>query len=93
MEDYQKRFVAEYYELEQKFIKLRDLLAKAHEKELNFELKCPINLLKYQHDAMEEYLKILIIRSFIEEIQLDYSDRIKDVYYSAIKDNMIGNYE
>lgn len=93
MEDYKKRFVIEYYALEEKLIKLRDLLAKAHENQLDFTLSCPITLLKYQHDAMEEYLKFLIMRSFIEEIALHHSDRIKDVYYSAIKDNMIGNYE
>ena len=93
MEEYKKRFVTEYYALEEKFIKLRDMLAKAHEKELDFQPTCPITLLKYQHDAMEEYLKILIMRSFIEEIQLDYSDRIKDVYYAAVKDDLIGNYE
>ena len=93
MEEYKKRFIAEYYALEEKLIKLRDLLAKAHENQLDFNLTCPVVLLKYQHDAMEDYLKFLIMRSFIEEISLDYSDRIKDVYYSAIKDNVIGNYE
>lgn len=93
LNDYQKRFVAEYYQLEEKVIKLRLIIAKANNNELDFELACPLTLLKYQLDFMTDYLKMLIIRSFKEEIELSYDNRVKDVYLTAVTNDMVGDYE
>lgn len=93
LQDYQKRFVAEYYQLEERVIKLRSLIAKAHAGELEFALICPIVLLTYQLDFMTDYLKMLIIRSFKEQIELSYSDEIRDIYLTAITDDQMKNYE
>lgn len=93
LKDYQKRFTTEYYQLEEKVIKLRLIIAKANNNELDFKLACSLTLLKYQLDFMTDYLKMLIIRSFKEEIELSYDDRVKDVYLTAVTNNLVGDYE
>lgn len=70
MEDRKERFRKEYHELRERFQKL-DMMIDQYEKgQLEFEPKCPIDLLKGQRSTMWNYLKILEQRSKIEEIKL-----------------------
>ena len=70
MEDWKERFKKEYYELRERFQKL-DMMIDQYEKgQLEFEPKCPIDLLKAQRSTMWTYLKILEDRAKIEEIKL-----------------------
>lgn len=70
MEPWKERFKKEYYELRERFKKL-DLMIGQYEKgQLEFEPKCPIDLLKRQRSVMWEYLSILEQRAKIEEIKL-----------------------
>lgn len=69
--DYKDRFKAEYYQLEIRYYKLRNVIHKYEFGELDFELSCPIEMLKEQSDFMERYLRILELRAEIEGISLD----------------------
>lgn len=68
--DWKERFKKEYYELRERFKKL-DMMIGQHEKgQLEFEPKCPIDLLKRQRSVMWDYLSTLEQRAKIEEIKL-----------------------
>ena len=70
MKDWKERFKKEYYELKERFQKL-DMMIGRHEKgQLEFEPKCPIDLLKRQRSVMWDYLSTLEQRAKIEEIKL-----------------------
>jgi hypothetical protein len=70
VQDWKERFRKEYYELRERFQKL-DMMIDQYEKgQLEFEPKCPIDLLKGQRSTMWNYLKILEQRAEIEEIKL-----------------------
>ena len=70
MEDWKERFKKEYYELRERFQKLDMMIDKYEKGQLEFKLKCPIDLLKDQRSTMWNYLKILEQRAEIEEIKL-----------------------
>ena len=70
MEDWKVRFKKEYYELKERFQKLDMMIGKYEEGQLEFEPKCPIDLLKRQRSVMWDYLSTLEQRAKIEEIKL-----------------------
>lgn len=70
MEDYKQRVVNEYNELKGRADKLGLMLVKESRGGLDFELTCPIELLKAQYNAMKAYLNILEVRAEIEGIEL-----------------------
>lgn len=70
MKDYQERMKKEYNELKDRYIKLNQIIIKAEKGELDFELSCPLILLKQQRNFMKRYLDILEKRSFYEGIEL-----------------------
>lgn len=70
MKDYQERMKKEYDELKDRYIKLNQIIIKAEKGELDFELSCPLILLKQQRNVMKRYLDILEKRGFYEGIEL-----------------------
>ena len=70
MEDWKVRFKKEYYELKERFQKLDMMIGKYEKRQLEFEPKCPIDLLKRQRSVMWDYLSTLEQRAKIEEIKL-----------------------
>lgn len=70
MEDWKERFRKEYHELRERFQKLDMMIDKYEKGQLEFEPKCPIDLLKGQRSILWNYLKILEQRAKIEEIKL-----------------------
>ncbi len=70
MEAYKQRMINEYNELEERTDKLGFMLVKESRGGLDFELSCPVNLLKAQYNAMNAYLNILKVRAEIEEVEL-----------------------
>jgi phage protein len=70
MNEWQKRFVKEYHELRGRFAKLDEMIQRYEKGQLEFEPKCPIDLLKRQRSVMWEYLSVLEQRAKIEEIKL-----------------------
>ena len=70
MKDYQERMKKEYDELKDRYIKLNQIIIKADKGEFDFELSCPLILLKQQRNVMKRYLDILEKRGFYEGLEL-----------------------
>lgn len=70
MSEWQKRFVKEYHELRDRFKKLDSMIYRHENGQIEFEPKCPIELLKRQRSVMWDYLSVLEQRAKIEEIKL-----------------------
>ena len=70
MEDYKQRIVNEYNELQERTVKLGFMLVRESRGGLDFELSCPVSLLKAQYNAMNSYLNILELRAEIDGIEL-----------------------
>ena len=68
--DYKSRFIKEYKELKERYEKLHNIIVKAEANTLDFELSCPLDLLKEQAKYMGMYLHILEVRAEIEKIEL-----------------------
>lgn len=69
-ENYQDRFKAEYWQIKIRCEKLHRLIVQYEAGTLNFRASCPLDLLKKQQAAMNEYLNQLEIRAEIECIDL-----------------------
>lgn len=69
--DYKTRMINEYNELKDRYDKLHKMIIKYEAKTLDFEPTCPIELLKEQTNYMGNYLRVLEIRSEIENIDLE----------------------
>lgn len=72
-EDYKERFQAEVYQLQQRILKLENLIDKYNNGELDFKPDTPIIILKNQLNHMHNYWDILMIRATIENIPLKLS--------------------
>ena len=70
MEAYKQLMINEYNELKERTDKLGFMLVKESRGGLDFELSCPVNLLKAQYNVMNSYLNILELRAEIEGIAL-----------------------
>ena len=70
LEDYQLRFVDEYRQLKDRYIKLRKLLTKYHAGVLDFTPKCNADILWQQLEYMDGYLYILEVQAEIEGVDL-----------------------
>lgn len=69
-DDYKKRFVSEYSQLNIRYKKLYAMLEKHASDKLDFKPTCPIEILYEQLDHMEAYLSVLKTRAKYENIQL-----------------------
>lgn len=68
--NYKQRFINEYVELKDKYIKLHKMLVKYDAGKLEFTLTCPIDLLRKQKSLMGQYLNVLEVRAVIEDVEL-----------------------
>ena len=69
--DWKERFVQEYKELKERYNKLHRMIIKYEAGTLDFTPNCSLELLKEQKMYMGEYLRVLEIRSEIENIDLE----------------------
>ena len=69
--DWKERFVQEYKELKERYNKLHKMIIKYEAGTLDFTPNCSLGLLKEQEMYMGEYLRVLEIRSEIENIDLE----------------------
>ena len=74
MEAYQERYVNEYEQLCDKYGKLLKILRKIDSDSLEFNLNCPIELLKEQADVMSRYIDVLLRRAKYEGVELTHYD-------------------
>lgn len=68
--NYKERFINEYVELKDKYIKLHKMLVKYDAGKLEFTPTCPIDMLRKQKSLMGQYLNVLEVRAIIEDVEL-----------------------
>ena len=68
--DFKDRLKAEYYQLDIRLKKLRDMIEKYELGTLPFKPNCSIELLAAQAQLMEAYLHVLKERARIEKVEL-----------------------
>ena len=68
--DYKDRFLAEFRQLKIRYEKLRAMLDKWDNGELDFEPTCPRDIYDKQIEGMEMYLDVLADRAELEGIEL-----------------------
>ena len=69
-DDYKDRFKAEYWQVADRYKKLKTMLVKWDEGELNFTPTCPRSTYNMQIKAMTDYMAVLEIRAVAEGIEL-----------------------
>ena len=72
--DYKERFKAEYYQTVIRYVKLKVMLEKWDNGQLDFEPTCPRSIYDIQIRAMSDYIAALEARAAIEGV--DISDII-----------------
>lgn len=68
--NYKNRFLAEYYQTKIIYENLHKIIIKHEAGTLDFDLECPVDLLKEYARAMGHYLYMLEVRAEIENIEL-----------------------
>ena len=69
--DYKERFKAEYYQVVIRYQKLKTMLQKLDNGELNFNPTCPRSTYNMQIKAMADYIAVLEARAVMEWVELD----------------------
>ena len=69
-DDYKERFKAEYCQVVIRYQKLKAMLEKWDNGELNFNPTCPRSTYNIQISAMTDYIAILEARAVMEGIEL-----------------------
>ena len=69
--DYKERFKAEYYQVVIRYQKLKTMLQKWDNGELNFNPTCPRSTYNMQIKAMTDYIAALEARAVMEGVELD----------------------
>ena len=69
--DYKERFKAEYYHVVIRYQKLKTMLQKWDNGELNFNPTCPRSTYNMQIKAMTDYIAVLEARAVMEGVELD----------------------
>ena len=68
--DYKDRFKGEYFQVKERYERLRKMVVRYQAGTLSFEPKCDLELLKSQLSAMRVYLYVLEVRAQTEGIEL-----------------------
>lgn len=68
--DYKERFLAEYYQLETRYLKLKAMVDKWDAGTLEFTPTCPRATYNFQLRAMKDYLDVLTIRAKMEGVEI-----------------------
>ena len=68
--DYKERFLAEYYQLETRYLKLKVMVDKWDSGTLEFTPTCPRATYNFQLRAMKDYLDVLAIRAKMEGVEI-----------------------
>lgn len=70
-EDYKERFKAEYYQVVIRYGKLKSMLDRWDDGNLNFTPTCPRSTYNMQIKAMTDYIAVLEARAVMEGIDLE----------------------
>ena len=91
--DYKERFKAEYYQLVCRYQKLKAMLQKWDNGELNFNPTCPRSTYNMQITAMADYIAVLEARAVMEGVNLDPDEIREHAKYENIYDYIAKNME
>lgn len=69
-EDYKERFKAEYYQVVIRYQKLKSMLDKWDNDQLDFTPTCPRSTYNMQITAMTDYIAVLEARAVMEDVEL-----------------------
>lgn len=69
-EDYKERFKAEYYQVVIRYQKLKSMLDKWDNDQLEFNPTCPRSTYNMQITAMTDYIAVLEARAVMEGVEL-----------------------
>ena len=69
-EDYKERFKAEYYQVVIRYQKLKSMLDKWDNDQLEFAPTCPRSTYNMQITAMTDYIAVLEARAVMEGVKL-----------------------
>lgn len=69
-EDYKERFKAEYYQVVIRYQKLKSMLDKWDNDQLDFTPTCPRSTYNMQITAMTDYIAVLETRAVMEDVEL-----------------------
>lgn len=69
-EDYKERFKAEYYQVVIRYQKLKSMLDKWDNDQLEFTPTCPRSTYSMQITAMTDYIAVLEARAVMEGVEL-----------------------
>ena len=69
-EDYKERFKAEYYQVVIRYQKLKSMLNKWDNDQLEFAPTCPRSTYNMQITAMTDYIAVLQARAVMEGVEL-----------------------
>ena len=69
-EDYKERFKAEYYQVVIRYQKLKSMLDKWDNDQLEFTPTCPRSTYNMQIAAMTDYIAVLEARAVMESVEL-----------------------
>lgn len=69
-EDYKERFKAEYYQVVIRYQKLKSMLDKWDNDQLEFTPTCPRSTYNMQITAMADYIAVLEARAVMEGVKL-----------------------
>ena len=69
-EDYKERFKAEYYQVVIRYQKLKSMLDKWDNDQLEFTPTCPRSTYNMQIAAMTDYIAVLKARAVMEGVEL-----------------------
>lgn len=69
-EDYKERFKAEYYQVVIRYQKLKSMLDKWDNDQLEFAPTCPRSTYNMQITAMTDYIAVLEARAAMEGVEL-----------------------
>jgi len=69
-EDYKERFKAEYYQVVIRYQKLKSMLDKWDNDQLEFTPTCPRSTYNMQITAMTDYIAVLEARAVMEGVEL-----------------------
>ena len=83
-EDYKDRFKAEYFQLKIRYDKLKAMLDKWDNGQLNFKPTCPRNIYDDQIASMKSYLRTLENRASIENVDITDSKEYETCKKKAI---------
>lgn len=75
--DYKKRFQAEFSQLCIRLASLNKMLEKYLNGTLDFKPSCSYNLLHRQYVHMNDYLRTLLTRAYVEDIDVDVPEELK----------------